>query len=81
VAEAVAAERERVIQTQAMALRMLEASAPVNHGTDETVDTMGKNLGSIHVSDKRAATPQPAPDETHGKSSTRWSSFRRLVGR
>lgn len=28
VAEAVAAERERVIQTQAMALRMLEASKP-----------------------------------------------------
>jgi hypothetical protein len=36
MAEAVAAERERMIQTQAMALRMLEASTPPAHPTPPT---------------------------------------------
>lgn len=54
VAEAVAAERERMIQTQAMALRMLEASkAPATPTATSPVETP--------VSAPRKEDPQHAP--------------------
>lgn len=82
VAEAIAAERERVIQTQAMALRMLEASAPVRQVADEVVDTSAiPDVGDVLASDKQTGTPQPAPDGTQERPSSRWSALRRMLGR
>lgn len=57
VAEAVAAERERVIQTQAMALRMLEASK--TPAQTPPVDTPVDTLTSPQR--ERLETPAPSP--------------------
>jgi hypothetical protein len=81
VAEAIAAERERVIQTQAMALRMLEASAPVRQVADEVVDTSAADdIGDVLAYDNHTATPRPAPEGNQERHSSRWTSLRRLLG-
>ena len=72
VAEAIAAERERVIQTQAMALRMLEtpkAPAPAVPGADAPAPTEG------------TVTAPPAPDTTEDRPSKPVPLFRRLLSR
>jgi hypothetical protein len=74
VAEAVAAERERVIQTQAMALRMLEASktpvpATPGPGADASTPPEGP------------ATAPPSPDATKDRPSKPVPLLRRLLSR
>jgi hypothetical protein len=72
VAEAIAAERERVIQTQAMALRMLEgtkAPAPAVPGADAPAPT------------GEPATAPPAPDTTKDGPSKPVPVWRRLLSR
>jgi hypothetical protein len=76
VAEAVAAERERVIQTQAMALRMVEASktpAPATPGADASTPPEGPaTVPSAPDTDTtRGRPPEPAPLRV----------FRRLLSR
>lgn len=74
VAEAIASERERIIQTQAMALRMLEASAPAP-STDGSVNPRGH--GEPERSEEAAsATPVAAPQKQN-----RWPALRRLLNR
>lgn len=81
VAEAVAGERERIIQTQASALRMLEAKAPVPRLVDDMVDNNPDDDGDAHIYDNHAATP-PAPSSgTQERPSHRWSTLRRLLHR
>jgi hypothetical protein len=81
VAEAVSAERERVIQTQAMALRMLEASAPVRHLVDDMVDNKADDHSDVHTYDHHAPAPPTASTETQERPAGRWSSLRRLLNR
>lgn len=72
VAEAIAAERERVIQTQAMALRMLEATkapAPAVPGAADSAPT------------ERPATAPYAPYATKDWPSKPVPLFRRLLSR
>lgn len=72
VAEAIAAERERIIQTQAMALRMLEgtkAPAPAVPGPDAPALAEG------------TATAPPAPDTTEDRPLKPVPLFRRLLSR
>jgi hypothetical protein len=72
VAEAIAAERERIIQTQAMALRMLEATkapAPAVPGAAAPAPTEG------------TATAPSAPDTTKDRPSKPVPLFRRLLSR
>lgn len=72
VAEAISAERERIIQTQAMALRMLEgtkAPAPAVPGAAAPAPTEG------------TATAPPAPDTTKDRPSKPVPVWRRLLSR
>lgn len=72
VAEAIAAERERVIQTQAMALRMLEAAkapAPAAPDADASAPPEGP------------ATAPPSTDTTKGRPSKPVPLLRRLLSR
>lgn len=72
VAEAIAAERERVIQTQSMALRMLDATkapAPAVPGADAPAPPEG------------TATASPAPDTTEDRPSRPVPLLRRLLSR
>lgn len=72
VAEAIAAERERIIQTQAMALRMLEATkapAPAVPGAAAPASAEGP------------ATAPPAPDTARDRPSKPVPLFRRLLSR
>jgi hypothetical protein len=72
VAEAIAAERERIIQTQAMALRMLEATkapAPAVPGADAPAPTDG------------TGTALPTPGTTKDRPSKPVPLLRRLLSR
>jgi hypothetical protein len=81
VAEAVAGERERIIQTQASALRMLEAKAPVPRPVDDMVDNNPDADDDAYIYDNHAATP-PAPSSgTQERPAPRWSALRRLLNR
>lgn len=82
VAEAVAGERERIIQTQASALRMLEAKAPVRHQIDDMVDNNADEvLENVHELKNHSATPPAASNETQERPAHRWSPLRRLLNR
>jgi hypothetical protein len=73
VAEAIAAERERIIQTQAMALRMLEATkapAPTVPGAAAAAPT-----------EAPAMAPSSAPDTTKDRPLKPVPLFRRLLSR
>lgn len=65
VAEAVATERERTIQTQAMALRMLEASK-----------TPAPSTPSAPVEPTEMAPPAPGMEGTKTATKGRWWPFR-----
>lgn len=80
VAEARAEERERVIQTQASALRMLEASAPaqrsgVEHREKEV------NLENVIEFTTPTTAPPATPGPTSEKPTRGWSPLRRLLNR
>jgi hypothetical protein len=82
VAEAIAAERERVIQTQAMALRMLDASSSARPVAKKVADTKEADVPEdVHISDSHSATSPTAPVGTQERPSSRWSSLRRLLNR
>jgi hypothetical protein len=84
VAEAIAGERERIIQTQASALRMLEAKAPGRRVVDDMVDNSNDENGDVHIYDNHmdhTATP-PAPSSgTQERPGHRWFTLRRLLNR
>lgn len=76
VAESVAAERERVIQTQAMALRMLEASrtpAPAVPDTDAPAPTDGPVTAPSTPDATKDMPSKPVPP------GPRWATLRRRL--
>lgn len=75
VAEAVAGERERIIQTQASALRILEAKAPVPRLVDDMVDN------NPDYDDSPAAIPPASSKAMQERPGHRWSTLRRLLNR
>jgi hypothetical protein len=78
VAEAVAGERERIIQTQASALRMLEAKAPLPRLVDDVLDMVDNNADEPA---ERPATPPAPSNRTQERPSPRWPTLRRLLNR
>ena len=81
VAEAVAAERERTIQAQASALRMLEASAPARQADGNIPlndDEVTENVTGLH---SRPDTPPALAGETQERRARGWSPLRRLLNR
>lgn len=83
VAEAVANERERIIQTQATALRMLEAGAPAPRPVDDMMDNNADQVIPENVSEleNRSETPPAPANETPERPGHRWSTLRRLLNR
>jgi hypothetical protein len=80
VAEAIAAERERVIQTQAMALRMLEAAVPTPSTADGIVNNQA-HLDNVSPEGTLSSTSPAEPTEQQKKLSSRWASLHRFLGR
>jgi hypothetical protein len=81
VAEAVATERERIIQTQATALRMLEAAPQARQRVEETVDHTGDVLENVKGMDTRAETSPATAKTGPDRPTSRWSPLRRLLNR
>jgi hypothetical protein len=81
VAEAVATERERIIQTQATALRMLEAAPQARHLVEETVDITGVVPENVKGMDTRAETPLATANTGPDRRASRWSPLHRLLNR
>jgi hypothetical protein len=81
VAEAVAGERERIIQTQATALRMLEASAPARPPADEQEEEKVDFLENVSELTTPSAKPPSPASETPERRARGWSPLRRLLNR
>jgi hypothetical protein len=81
VAEAIASERERIIQTQASALRMLEASAPARLPANDQGDELVDFLENVSDLTTPIAASSARTGETQERRTRGWSPLRRLLNR
>lgn len=81
VAEAVATERERIIQTQATALRMLEAAPQAPQPLEETEDDTAVVLENVRGMKTPQETPPATATTEPDRRTSRWTPLRRLLNR